>query len=321
MANIALTKYCNLNCPYCFANSMISEEDKKYIDLNTFKKILDWIEKSPNEKRIGLIGGEPTLHPEFIKILNILNNFCEETGKESILFTNGINLEKFISYISPKMSVLINLNDPSTMSKQQLNNLNNSLYKLFKDGKLSGLNPQFSCGCNLSLKIKNYDFFWNYVDIFNLKKVRVSVTAPNNDNLKKNKEEYYKKMKKIFLDFIIKAKKRNVSVYIDCNHIPLCYFSSSENEIIKKVCNDIYDGFCEPCIDITPDFKATCCFGTYDSLIDCNLFDNCDELRNYFCKKIISKKVEFNNTGKCYNCNDFILAKCQGGCLSFSLTK
>ena len=108
MANIAITKYCNLKCPYCFAETMMTEEDKKNIDLNLLKDILEWLKCTPHE-RIGLIGGEPTLHPQFKEILSIVNNHCEQNDSKSILFTNGIELEKYLPYISPKMSILIKI--------------------------------------------------------------------------------------------------------------------------------------------------------------------------------------------------------------------
>ena len=59
---------------------------------------------------IGLIGGEPTLHPEFINILKQTNAFCSFTKSHSILFTNGILLNKYLPYIGPNMSILININ-------------------------------------------------------------------------------------------------------------------------------------------------------------------------------------------------------------------
>jgi len=42
--------------------------------------------------RIGIIGGEPTLHPQFEEILNIITNFSNEYENQYILFTNGIKL-------------------------------------------------------------------------------------------------------------------------------------------------------------------------------------------------------------------------------------
>jgi hypothetical protein len=44
-----------------------------------------------------------------------------------------------------------------------------------------------------------------------------------------------------------------------------------------------YQSICQPVIDITADFKASSCFGSYeDTLIDCSLFDNLTEIERYF---------------------------------------
>ena len=71
MPNIAITNYCNLKCPYCFANDMINEQ-KKNIELNNYIKLLHYLTEYNNIKEIGIIGGEPTLHPFFKEILIII---------------------------------------------------------------------------------------------------------------------------------------------------------------------------------------------------------------------------------------------------------
>ena len=63
MANIAITNYCNLKCPYCFADDMI-HDDNKNMSLENYVKILRYLIQY-NETDIGIIGGEPTLHPQF----------------------------------------------------------------------------------------------------------------------------------------------------------------------------------------------------------------------------------------------------------------
>lgn len=313
MANIAITKYCNLKCPYCFAEKMM-EEEKQNIKIEMLLKILDWLKDS--DERIGIIGGEPTLHPNFGEILKIINNYCEEYNRDSILFTNGINLKKYIQYLSPKMSILLNINSPRIMTNEQWENLNEILNILYLKNKLQGNNAQVTCGCNLCLEIDNYDFFWSLIDKYKIDHVRVSVTAPIKEAYLNNKDLYYLKLKPIFLNFIKEAYKRKIFIVIDCNHLPKCYFTEDEYLLIKKVCINFCD-YCEPCIDITADFKASSCFGTYDSLIECNLFNNCEELKNYFQKKILYEKINNIKNQKCQECEDFQLKKCQGGCLSF----
>ena len=69
MANILLTQKCNQKCPYCFASY---NEGNDYISKENFVKAIKFLKKTPGEK-IGLLGGEPLLHPEFAELCNILN--------------------------------------------------------------------------------------------------------------------------------------------------------------------------------------------------------------------------------------------------------
>jgi MoaA/NifB/PqqE/SkfB family radical SAM enzyme len=80
---VELTNYCNLSCKHCF--------DKRhsaggYLNIGTLERILQ------NAKRhgfdhIALTGGEPTLHPEFQKILEMVLRAGYEVG----FVTNGWN--------------------------------------------------------------------------------------------------------------------------------------------------------------------------------------------------------------------------------------
>ena len=67
MANIAIINYCDLKCKYCFADDMIKEKSVT-ITLDDYRKILDFLSRTP-KNHIGIIGGEPTLHPHFDDIL------------------------------------------------------------------------------------------------------------------------------------------------------------------------------------------------------------------------------------------------------------
>ena len=42
MANIAVINYCNLRCPYCFANDYIVEEEKQLMTISQLNRILEF---------------------------------------------------------------------------------------------------------------------------------------------------------------------------------------------------------------------------------------------------------------------------------------
>lgn len=323
MPNIILTSYCNLHCPYCFADTMINTENIKNISLAQFRKILYWAGKDSIE--IGLIGGEPTLHPQFSEILDTLKEYATIIKRPIMytLFTNGVYIDKYINDFPYNMGILINVNQPSAMTQEQYSRMlknieicdkNNWLTKN-KEGELNKVN----IGCNICQQIDDYDFFWNIVKKFNIKKIRVSVTAPTLKDQLKNKDIYYNSMKEKFLHFIDNAIKNDVILILDCNQIPYCYFTQEELKKInmvadiplQKVCN------CHPVIDITPEFKASSCFGAY-KLINCADFPTLDALVRYIQYKVMYPKILGNCTGKCKTCKQYEQMECQGGCLAFS---
>lgn len=111
VANIAITNYCNLKCSYCFADDVMLREQNKNMSLENYIKILKYLTEDNKEKKIGIIGGEPTLHPQFQEIL-IETNHCAIANKvDFTLFTNGIELEKYLPYIGMNISILINCNN------------------------------------------------------------------------------------------------------------------------------------------------------------------------------------------------------------------
>ena len=158
MANIIITSYCNLHCPYCFANTMINTESVKNISIPQFKKILNWIGEY-NEK-IGLIGGEPTLHPQFKEILEVIRDYSERCNHKPhfVLFTNGIYLDKYLQLLPNNMEILINVNQPQATTTQPLSTM---LQNINTTSKLGWIDKQVTFGCNICPQIDNYDFIWN----------------------------------------------------------------------------------------------------------------------------------------------------------------
>lgn len=313
MANIAIVNYCNLKCPYCFADDMI-QEDMTTISMEDFKKLLEFISRTP-KNHVGIIGGEPTLHPHFDEIIKEVNIYCREADTSALLFTNGIELKKYYSLLGDRIGVLININSPKFQPAASYSKLIETLNYIYE---LSGFDRKVNCGCNIHPGLEDYSFIWEIVDKYHLNHLRTSVVSPSAtyESWRKDKEGYYYKMKPIFLQFCKDAVKHNCRLGIDCGHIPLCYFTEEEKELVYSICDDPDNGFCQPVIDIKPDFKATACFGSYDP-VDIRDFNDLMELERYLFVKKSVPRAEKNCTGKCTTCKKHKLMQCQGGCLGF----
>lgn len=70
---VDITNYCHLACLYCSRYvGHLRKDQRRHMTLEQFVQALDSLKHWP--KLIGIIGGEPTLHPQFIE-------FCQEARK------------------------------------------------------------------------------------------------------------------------------------------------------------------------------------------------------------------------------------------------
>jgi len=92
-----LTEYCNIDCVSC-CRVCGKAPSKRYLPLTKIEEFvfesigLDW-----KWRLIKLIGGEPTLHPEFFKVLHRINEYRQFYPLTNIvLMTNGLDSYKKI---------------------------------------------------------------------------------------------------------------------------------------------------------------------------------------------------------------------------------
>lgn len=313
--NVAITNFCNLKCEYCFADDMIHEESKA-ISIEDFCYCLDFLRRS-NEHHLGIIGGEPTLHPHFDKIVEETNKFCREFDADVTLFTNGTNLEKYMSALSERVHLLINVNHPDKQPAQTWQATVKCLEKCYE---LGWFGTRVSIGCNVYPTLDNYSYIWDICERFDIHDLRTSVVSPGGCfwNMREDKEAYFNLMKPKFLEHCKNAIEHRVVLGMDCGHIPGCYFNKEELDLIYKATRAYRERqFCEPVVDVTSSLKATACFGTY-STVDMRSFDTLEELRRYLLVNKSIPRAQKNTQGRCANCKNHELLKCQGGCLGFS---
>ena len=293
-------------------------QSKNNITIEDYVKLLQYLTEYNNEKYIGIIGGEPTLHPNFKEILIESNQCANKNNVYFSLFTNGIELERFIPYIGNNINILINFNDFMQMTLEQAKKFRSTIEHLHQIGWLH--NNRVTMGINLHLNEKDYKWIWTLADAYKIYKIRCSVTSPGGiyTPWRNNKHEYFIQMKPIFLKFCREAQKRKIQLNFDCGYIPQCYFNDKEWNLIQEVSNDKYEHTgCNPVIDITPDLKITPCFGCYTP-IPLNFEDKISGTYRYLLYNYNIPKALNNTQGNCASCSKLQKLQCQGGCLAFS---
>ena len=69
MPNILLTTRCNLHCKYCFAQEKLASS-KINMPLENVQRVIDFLKRS-EFPIFRVMGGEPTLHPQFNEIIQM----------------------------------------------------------------------------------------------------------------------------------------------------------------------------------------------------------------------------------------------------------
>ncbi len=95
---LELTHRCNLNCPYCYINKSKTTEEM------TTDEWLSAINQIPFYSIVTLVGGEPLLRDDFIKILRACS---KKTYNKTHLITNGVLLNDRIVSALVKYKLLL----------------------------------------------------------------------------------------------------------------------------------------------------------------------------------------------------------------------
>ncbi|MEP0859385.1 radical SAM protein [Trichocoleus sp. DQ-U1] len=95
---VEVTDRCNLSCPICYADSgteevsQYSSQSRRHRTLEQIERMIDAVVANEGEPQVVQIsGGEPTIHPEFFKILDITKR---KPIRHLMINTNGIRIAK-----------------------------------------------------------------------------------------------------------------------------------------------------------------------------------------------------------------------------------
>ena len=316
MANIALLNRCNLKCPYCFANGYI-ESEKGDIGRARFEELLDFC--APDGS-LGIIGGEPLLHPQFDELMEIAKDDFR-FGKITV-FTNGIFIDKHLPvFLDGRLSLLINVNSCDDIGKSNFERMENGISLLKENGLLASA----SVGINVYKEGQDFSSQLVLIEKFGFDRVRISVVIPQDKS--EGGIPYFMRMKPTLLKLYSELARLGVSPCYDCNAIPECVFTADERRLLGSLpfANDfereIFMGkrsVCSPVIDIYPDKTATRCFGCYDmKRVKIDGFETIGDLRNYFFKEIDARLVHNYASPRCAECYKNKVFGCFGGCLCY----
>lgn len=321
MPNIMLTYRCNLSCEYCFANEFVNE-DNIDISYENYMKAKEFILSSGNI-HIGLIGGEPTIYPDFEKVLDDLG---KDTRVAAVtIYTNGLEIGKYIDDLdNEKFNVLVNCNGEVNIGKRY-HELEKNVQLLYK---LTNAKKRITLGVNLYSNELDFNYIIDMAKKNDIHRLRMSLTVPNL-TCKRNIDalEYFRSRKDFLFDFLKKCDAAMIVPYFDCNIMPYCIWSDEEYNWINSFLNKYQvkrtnllgkECICKPVIDILPDLQCVRCFGlseiTKTSIME---FREIKDLYLYYEKKYDSLVYHKCGNVSCVDCYERRIGKCFAGCLAF----
>lgn len=321
MANLMITKQCNLKCSYCFANEFVNKQ-KDVMSFENFQKCLNFFSYNPRE-RIGIIGGEPTMHSELGKMLAAI---IDSPFQSACLFTNGILVDKFINELrNSRFQVLINLNSPDSIGNKNYDRILSNIDEMINRQYMK---EQVGVGINLYAPDMDYQYILDVLEKFKLSKVRVSVSIPNMDEGREvNPLDYFHQLEDIVRRFVDDILAIGVAPNFDCNYLPKCLTAErgatyeQYSDILRRS-NIHMNPICTPSIDILPDLQVVRCFGMSD-LYKVNLFDfrNTEEIKRHFMMEIDALAYQITPDDKCRTCGEYRAGLCSCGCYAYRLAK
>ena len=326
MANIMITYRCNLRCSYCFANEFVNKKQTD-ISIRNFLKAVSFITRT-GQAQIGLIGGEPTIHPGFQTMMDILI----DNPKVSLitLFTNGLFAERYIpQIIHPKVRVLVNCNSPDNIGENAFAFMQNNIDKLIFNHEKK---DRVRLGINLYSNDMDYSYILKLLQRYHLHTVRISVTVPDFSTCGEvNVLEQFKKRKDFLWRFFHDLDSIKVIPYSDCNHPPYCIWNEEERNWLEGYV-DKYPEYesnlasrqsqCLPAIDILPDLQAVRCFGMSDFMkVSIDDFQDIRDITSYFMNEIDSNAYKISACEECKECYERKTRQCVAGCMGYKASK
>lgn len=294
--NILLTTACNLDCDYCFAQSLRGRAGQREMMLRDLEWLLSQLDPDVDEVR--LMGGEPTLHSRYVEALRIVKS----RDFIATVFTNGTR--PALRQTAPDLPdrVLLNLNDWLTYSAgQQAEILNN----------LSALGQRLSLGYTVTRPDFDLSTHRKLILDYGLKPViRLGLAQPviGGRNIYLADADLAAAHRAV-ADWASRLAVDGIRLNFDCG-FRRCYFTDGQIEQLVRA-GAALRFFCAPSLDVGPGLLAWRCYAfSAGPGVDLRQFGSLEQARDGF------RRRDRYLDPACDSCRDHQSGWCQGGCLA-----
>jgi hypothetical protein len=311
MANLSLTASCNRACSFCFAaDAMESHEGATYLPLDVVESSFDFLTRSriPEAR---LLGGEPTIHPDFDRIVDR----ALERGFRLLVFSGGLiparALRKLESVPEHLLSVLVNVIAPggraSEIARQE---------EVFRR-----LGRRVILGVTIDAPAVELRFLLDLIERFDLgRTVRLGLGHPILEGGNSHVHpRHYPEVGRRTAEFGLAAQRHGVRLSFDCGWVP-CMFPDGAMEALGLTSNEV--GLrCNPILDLLPDGKFISCYPLATHAVEpLPLYSDAAAVRAAFIARQEPDR-HFRLYKECETCDWRARGECTGGCLAASLRR
>lgn len=311
MANIALTATCNRACSFCFATDAMESQDPsgKFMPLARFDEALDFLQRSAiDEAR--LLGGEPTIHPEFEQMIDR----ALARGLRLVVFSGGVIPEKAMKRLEAipagQLTVLLNVIAPSTGTPPQLAR---------QETVLQRLGNRVMLGVTIDSPAVRIGFLLDMIEQYGLARaVRLGLAHPTLSRTNAFLHpRHYPEVGRRVAEFGLEAQSRGIRLDFDCGWVP-CMFPDGALAELGRTAHEMGNR-CNPILDLMPDGQMISCYPLAEhARVALTSKDEARTVRAHFVSRQEADR-QFMLYRECETCSWRARGECTGGCLSASL--
>jgi MoaA/NifB/PqqE/SkfB family radical SAM enzyme len=308
MSNLLVTNLCNRDCAYCFAVPYRRANSGRFLAEGQYQRFLDYLDRSGIDQ-VRLIGGEPTLHPQFDSFIRS----ARRRGRSVVVFTNGFMperaLEALLDLPEGACHVLVNVTTGEGGPLEQRKTADRqgeTLRRLGSRAQLSFTVHQLAFDLTEAIDL---------IDKTNCQRsIRLGIAHPAGVWNRYIHPKHYRTVGLRIASFTGLLTQRGVTLELDCGFVR-CMFSQEELDALKQ-CGAHLAWRCSPVIDIGLDGEAIPCFPLAElEKLDGALERTAGEIREEFNRNLRYYRV-VGIYPECSTCSVRVVENCSGGCLA-----
>jgi hypothetical protein len=316
--NLIVTNACNLRCPFCFATE--SRVDSrcsalKHVGTDEFGGWLAWL----GAERVKFCGGEPTLHPDFVELLEMA---LASTSPEIVLMTNGLwpdAVRRHIARLPPRhqarITILFNVLEPGRYRQVEQRRLAASL---------AAANPYTATlGFTIYKRPFDYAYVLELAKRTGIRRLRYSIAAPNISDPASwaiVPERDFRPLARTVVRLARQAHRAGLSLGGDCGYLPRCVYTASDLARLQAFPRAMQQCHQSP-VDIAPGGTAWRCYGLYSVLrTTVDWKEPPARLDAHFDRRVRLLE-DFLLFEDCRDCTYLETRQCLGGCYALRVAR